>query len=185
MGAEQAMEPVNAASLMRLVELLGERIDKPLRLYLLGGSAMLLLGSPRATTDIDYDLAVDGLDPTTVRQTLTELADRLHLDLEFVPLAEFVPLPTGFAQRHRFVRRLGTVELWIFDLYSRALSKIARGFETDLEDVLFLVRQDLVAMSELRSMFEAILPRSWAADIDPAEFRQYFQEFERMWVRQA
>lgn len=179
------MEPVTTTSLMLLAELLGERVDRPLRLYLLGGSAMLLLGSPRATTDIDYDLAVEDLDPATIRQTLAELADRLHLDLEFVPLAEFVPLPAGFAQRHRFVQRWGTVEIWIFDPYSLALSKIARGFETDLEDVRFLVHQGLVTIVELRRMFEAILPRSWDADIDPTEFRQYFQEVERMLADKA
>ena len=33
---------------------LGNRYSRPAQLYLLGGSALCLLGSPRPTVDIDY-----------------------------------------------------------------------------------------------------------------------------------
>ena len=174
------MEPVTTDSLLLLAEQLGERLATPFRLYLLGGSAMLLLGSPRATKDVDYDLDPSGLDALEPRQILAELAEELRLDLEFVPLAEFVPLPAGFEDRHRVVGRFRQLELLIFDPYSLALSKIARGFEADLEDVVFLLHRELINMAELRAMFESVLPRAWDADVDPVEFAQYFDELERL-----
>jgi hypothetical protein len=72
------------------------------------------------------------------------------------------------------------VELLVFDPYSIALSKIARGFEEDLDDVLFLHRTGVVQRDELRRMFEAVLPRAWRSDVDPEEFSRYFAEMERL-----
>lgn len=74
---------------MLLAQRLGERLHTPLRLYLLGGSAMLLLGSPRATKDVDYDLGTTSADADAARRAIEALATELRLDLEFVPLAEF------------------------------------------------------------------------------------------------
>ena len=49
-----------------------------------------------------------------------------------MPLAEFVPLSAGCEDRHRLVGRYGSVELYIYDPYSLALSKIARGLESEV-----------------------------------------------------
>ena len=104
---------------MTFLARLGERCDREARLYVLGGSALRLLGSPRETLDVDY-----------------------------------TP-------------------------YSIALSKITRGFESDLEDVLFLLRTGTIAFQELEMHFRAILPRVAKVDIDPKEFQAYFFEISR------
>lgn len=174
------MEVVTSQAVLRLVTQLGQRVEAPVRLYLLGGSAMLLLGSPRATKDVDYDLDAGVAGAEAVQRVLTDIADELQMDVEFVPLGEFVPLPPGFEDRHRRVGRFGMVELFVFDPYSLALSKIARGFEADLEDVQFLHRNGLVHLDELRALFGAVLPDAWQADVDPQEFQRYFAELERL-----
>ena len=53
------MEPVTAAKLRAFLRRLGERCPAPARLYLLGGSALCLLGSPRTTLDVDYAVDVE------------------------------------------------------------------------------------------------------------------------------
>jgi hypothetical protein len=50
------MEPVTAASLDTFLQKLGQRIHQPATLYLLGGSALYLLGNLRKTLDVDYSL---------------------------------------------------------------------------------------------------------------------------------
>jgi hypothetical protein len=94
-------------------------------------------------------------------------------------MAEFIPLPPEAQQRRRFVGRYGQVDVYIFDLYSIALSKIARGFESDLEDVEFLLDRDLIVWDTLGTYFKAILPRVRNVDIDPKEFQQYFETLKR------
>jgi hypothetical protein len=69
--------------------------------------------------------------------------------------------------------------VYLFDLYSIALSKIARGFESDLEDVLFLLKQNLIEWATLEAHFNSILPRARSADIDPKEFQAYFLTLKR------
>jgi hypothetical protein len=67
----------------------------------------------------------------------------------------------------------------LYDLYTIALSKIARGFDTDMDDVIFLVKSNLIDLDELQRHFQSILPRAAQADIIPGEFQQYFQDLLR------
>ena len=110
---------------------------------------------------------------------ISELAQEMRLDVEMVPLAEFAPLAPDSDKRHRFLGRYGPIDVYIFDLYSIALSKIARGFESDLEDVVFLVSQKLIQFDMLRSAFNDVLPKARAKDIDSREFQAYFDELTR------
>ena len=170
------MESVTSLALQTLFNRLGQEIPTPATFYLLGGSALCLLGSPRETLDVDY--SIENLTPE-LEQTLKQLAIELRLDLKAVPLAEFIPLPPEAEQRRRFVGRYGQVEVYIFDLYSIALSKIARGFESDLEDVEFLLNEGFIAWDALETHFQTILPHARGADIAPKEFRQYFETLKR------
>jgi hypothetical protein len=137
------------------------------------------LGSPRATLDVDYTFEVAPEEAARFRAALSELAAEMHLDLEDVPLAEFIPLPPEAWERRRTVGQFGQLRVYIFDPYSIALSKIARGFEADLEDVGFMLREHLIEFGELERFFEQILPQVHKADIIPQEFRAYFAEVRR------
>jgi hypothetical protein len=173
------MEPVIPDTLMTFLARLGERCDRQTSLYLLGGSALRLLGSPRETLDVDYTAEVSPEMAPAFRQAVAQLADELHLDVEEVPLTEFVPLPPLAHERHRLIGRFGLLEVYLFDPYSIALSKIVRGFESDLEDVLFLLRTGAIEFGTLEQHFYAILPRVVKTDIDPKEFQAYFLEIRR------
>jgi Nucleotidyltransferase of unknown function (DUF6036) len=170
------METVTTLALEKLFKKIGERISSPVIFYLLGGSALCLLGSSRETLDVDCE--IEGLS-REIDQDFKRIAEELNLDLEFTPLGEFIPLPPEAEKRRRFVGRFGKVEVYIFDLYSIALSKIARGFESDLEDVQFLLDQKLIEWKTLEEYFKVILPQAKETDINPVEFKQYFQTLKR------
>ena len=110
---------------------------------------------------------------------MTELAAEMHLDVEAVPLAEFLPLPPLAQERHQLIGHYGQLDVYLFDPYSIALSKIARGFEADLEDVLFLLNSGRIDWNQLEQHFSTILPEVSRTDIDPREFRAYFEELRR------
>jgi hypothetical protein len=174
------MESITSQSLRQFFERLGESLPVPTDLYLLGGSALCLLGSTRETLDVDY--SIETASPET-ESILHKLALELKLDLESVPLGDFIPLPPHAEQRHRLVGQFGRATVYIFDLYSIALSKIARGFESDLDDVKFLLDQKLIEWDVLETHFQAILPLAKNSDIDPNEFREYFETFRKMTKR--
>ena len=104
----------------------------------------------------------------------------MKLDLESVPIKEFIPLPPGAISRRRFIGSFGKLDVYLFDLYSISLSKIARGFETDLEDVMFLLKNNLIDLKELDHLFHIILPEVEQYDINPKEFQQYFDEMNKL-----
>jgi len=173
------MEPVTTVTLKAFLRRLGERYPDPATFYLLGGSALCLLGSPRTTLDVDYMFEVAQEDAARFKAVLDELSAEMRLDLDAVPLAEFIPLPPEAHERRRAVGRFGQLEVYVFDLYSIALSKIARGFEADLEDVVFMLREHLIEFGELERFFKIVLPQAPRADIVPQEFQAYFEEVRR------
>ena len=173
------MEPVTATTLRVFLRRLGERCPQPAKLYLLGGSALCLLGSPRTTLDVDYTVDVEPEEAARFGAAVSELAAEMRLDLEEVPLAEFIPLPPEAYARRQPVGQFTQLEAYVFDPYGIALSKIARGFKTDLEDVVFIWRERLIELARLERHFRAVLPRAVQADMIPKEFRGYFDEIER------
>ncbi len=90
-----------------------------------------------------------------------------------------MPIPPGTAERRKLVGRFGLLTVYLYDLYTIALSKISRGFETDIEDVMFLLQQGLIEFAELERLFQAVLPDARKADIVPSEFQMYFDEVKR------
>jgi hypothetical protein len=173
------MAEITSATLETFLQRLGERSPIVGALYLLGGSALCLLGNPRTTADVDYTFEVESGSLEEFQAIVAELAEEMRLDVEAVPLEEFVPLAPQAHQRRRSVGRYGGLDVYIFDLYTIALSKIARGFEADLEDVMFLLREGLIEFGELESHFNAVLPDAPKADILPSEFREHFQGIRR------
>jgi len=170
------MESITSLALQVFFKRLGEQVPTRVTFYLMGGSALCLLGSPRETLDVDYSIE-DA--PPEIETVLKQLAAELRLDLEAVPMTEFIPLPPEAEQRRRFVGRYGQVDVYIFDLYSIALSKVARGFESDLEDVEFLLDHDFIEWNMLETHFKTIFPLVGGADIEPKEFQQYFDTLKR------
>ncbi len=170
------MGSLATAEIKAFLRRLSDRYPHPATIYLLGGSALCFLGNPRRTVDIDYTV-----DPTAVALVaeIEALADEMRLELEAVPIEEFVPLPDGSAERHQWIGQFGALQVYVYDPYTIALSKLSRGFEADLQDVLFLLRKQIIALDELARYVETALPQAWDFDINPADLRLYFDEVKR------
>ncbi len=68
----------------------------------------------------------------------------------------------------------------MYDPYSIALSKVARGFETDLQDVLFLLRRRVISLKDLERFVKGALPQARAFDIDKREFQKNWTTLRKM-----
>lgn len=86
------MEPVTSDVLLEFLRRLGDRFPHAGVVYLLGGSALCLLGNSRVTQDVDYTYELEPGVALAFERGV-ELATEMRLDLENVPLAEFIPLP--------------------------------------------------------------------------------------------
>ncbi len=154
------------------VEKLGRNYPHPVKLYLLGGSALCFLGNPRRTIDIDFSIKEPSEE---IRAKIEEIANLMALEVEIIDFHEFIPLPENAEIRHRHVGKFGEIDVYIFDPYSIALSKLARGFDTDIQDVIFLLERDIIRIDTLSIFVKDMLPIAWDYDIDPVEMQKYLE----------
>jgi hypothetical protein len=154
------MDGLDTTTIRALLEEVGRRYPQPAQLFLLGGSALCLLGSARPTLDIDY--VGDDLHPDPLQQTIAAVAQELGLEVEAVPIDQFIPVPAAAPARHRRWATFGALEVYIFDPYTIALSKLERGFDTDIDDILFLIRQQLIDLDQLTTELHTALQQAVA-----------------------
>ncbi len=86
-----------------------------------------------------------------------------------------MPLPAGFETRHRYLGQYGALTAYLFDPYSMAVMKIDRAFETDMEDVHFLVRSGTIDLAFLEHCIEDVAQRY----DEPRKLRSNFREMKR------
>lgn len=167
MGSSLATDEIH-----HFLEKLSMQYSQPATLYLLGGSALCFLGNPRRT--IDIDCAIEN-PPEGFNKAVESVAHELHLEVEIISLEEFIPLPSEAQKRHQPVGKFGNLEVYVFDPYSIALSKIARGFDTDIQDVIFLLQNNVILLKKLTQFVSEAIPVAWDYDIDPKDLEKHLE----------
>jgi hypothetical protein len=177
--------PADRERIERFLTRLGAAVSEPGRIYLVGGTTMVYEGF-RATT-VDIDLLVEADDPNAIVAAIRDLKDALDINIEFASPRDFIPLPAGWRERSIYIGRYGPLDVFHFDLYSMALSKIERGTERDFQDVAALVRSGRIDLAELDAAFHEIVPRiatEGMAGIDPAVFTEHYSYLRSLFTQQ-
>ncbi len=156
---------MDKTKLESILTILGEHVPPASRLFLIGGSALTLLGSPRPSLDIDF--IGDDIHPNELHSALLEKAREMKLQIEAVPLERFIPLPDGNEQRHIFIGHFGNLNVYVADPYSIALSKVDRGLFTDFDDIVFLIRNSHITLEELEKIVKNALSKAGKFDLHP------------------
>lgn len=123
------------------------------RMYLTGGATAVLEGWRASTVDVDVRFEPDS---DTALRAISELKERLQINVELASPLDFLPPLDGWRERSRFRLRAGNLEVFDFDPYSQALSKLERGFELDLHDVAEMVGSGQVKPARLLELLEGI-----------------------------
>jgi len=158
-----------------ILQSMGKRVPPSSHLVLIGGSALALLGSPRLTIDIDF--VGDDVHPNKLHQSIMQIARELKIHVEPVPLERFIPVPKGSAERNIRIGQFGNLEIYVADPYSIALSKLDRGFDTDFEDIVFLIRHNFITLGELERITRNALSYASKFDLHP-EILDHLQELK-------
>jgi hypothetical protein len=166
-------ESLDEIRIRAILQLIGDRIPAPANLILIGGGALALLGSPRLTVDIDF--IGDDVTPDELSKTIMQVAKEQNIYADPVPLERFIPLPKGSESRMITIGKFGNLSVYSADPYSIALGKLERGFDTDLGDVIFLIRQNLIDLTQLQRVVEEALPRASEFDINSSDLLAHLQ----------
>lgn len=176
------MAGITEETLQDFLERLGQCYRHPGRIFLVGGSSLILVDAKVTTLDIDLKLEIPDQYQEEFIRCLREISLQRNLSVELASPDQFIPLPAGYQNRHQYIGRYGSLELFHFDFYSMALSKLHRGNQKDYSDVIQMVRNDLISMAELRKQFQEVLPKLKLHDIsrDVEDFEYNFRTFEQL-----
>lgn len=162
-------EPADADRIERLARELGRAVPPGTRMYLTGGATAVLEGWRESTVDIDVRFEPDS---DAALERIRDLKEELSLNIELASPLDFLPPLPGWQDRSRFRLREGNLEVYDFDPYSQALSKLQRGFELDLSDVESMVGAGQVEPETLRELLEEVEPELYRFPaVDPPTLR--------------
>lgn len=163
-------ERADPARIRTLAAELGAVAPNPTRIYLTGGATAVLEGWRSSTVDIDILVEPES---DAVMRRIAELKEEIQVNVELASPLDFLPPLPEWRERCRSRFRAGAVEVFDFDLYSQALSKVERGFELDLEDVGELLARGLVDGERLRELHGAIEEELFRFPaVDPTSLRE-------------
>lgn len=162
-------DAADAERIRSLARELGRAVPAGTRMYLTGGATAVLEGWRESTVDIDVRFEPDSDDALS---RIKDLKEELAVNVELASPLDFLPALDGWRERSRFRFREGNLEVFDFDPYSQALSKLERGFDLDLEDVRSMVLSGQVEPAKLLELFEGIEPELFRFPaVDPASLR--------------
>ena len=102
------------------------------------------------------------------------------MEVEIIPIDEFIPMPSNATARHQVLEKFGDIDVYIFDPYSIALRKLARGFDTDIQDILFLLWQGIIEFDIFEKFAEEAKPAAWDYDIDPDDLTTHLEVVRKL-----
>ena len=105
----------------------------------------------------DIDIQVSGANEGELIVAIQRLIQQMQVNVEFASPSDFMPLPSQWESHARYVGRYGGVDVFYFDFYSIALSKIERGNNRDIADVKLLVQQNIITLDELDTAYQEVL----------------------------
>ena len=152
-----SMRPsVDKTAIESFLQQVGQTFRKPGRLYLVGGAALVHAGVRPGFTQA-IDIQVSGANEGELIVAIQRLIQQLQINVEFASPADFIPLPSQWEMHAQYTGRYGGVDVFYFDFYSIALSKIERGNSRDINDVKLLVQQGIITLNELDAAYREVL----------------------------
>lgn len=121
-----------------------------------GGSTALLEGWRGSTVDIDLKLDPE---PEGAFAAIARIKQELDVNIELASPSDFLPELADWRGRSRSIGRFGLIEVRHYDFRAQVLSKLARGFERDLDDARAMLERGLVTCEGLRAALDEIAPR--------------------------
>jgi hypothetical protein len=123
--------------------------------YFTGDATAVLIGWRSSTIDVDIKIVPEH---DHIFRAIPPIKETLHINVELVCPADFIPVLPGWEDRSPFIASQGRLSFYHFDLHAQALAKVERSHTQDMADVEELVRRGLVEPARAWQYFQAIEP---------------------------
>src|SRR3989344_9486457 len=155
-------EDINAEKLFELLESISCFVDKKVRMYTLGGTALTILGVKNSTLDIESEKEYKyvcnlfekiGFERSGDIRWITQ--EGLAFDLFHSSSILGTDLLDDCLKKSRYIKSFGNIELYTLSLYDITISKLARGDPRDFDDIKSIIKNiDIKILNEVKRWME-------------------------------
>lgn len=148
------MRDLARADVLRFARALASRLDHSVQLVLTGGGEALLLGGTRPTRDLDFGLVARIRKPEAWRdleQAVEQAAAQAGIVVQYsqdIDRWSSISIPRQ-RRRSQLWRRIGRLSVRLLDPTCWAVYKLARYLDSDVEDLVAVLRRERVSNSQL------------------------------------
>jgi len=139
-------QEINAEKLFELVESISKFVEKKVRMYALGGTALTILGIKPSTLDIDVNIGSEteykyiskvfeqiGFKKDGPIKWITQ--EGLAFDLFHSSRILGTDLLSDCLKQSTLIKSFGNIDVFTLSLYDIIISKLARGDSRDFDDI--------------------------------------------------
>lgn len=159
------------SDLFELLESISKHVDRQVRMYALGGTALTILGLKTSTVDVDVNVdsgeeyaylsdLFEGLGFKRLGPIRWLTQEGIAFDLfhgSFILGTDLLP---DCLEISKFIRRFGQLELYTLSLYDIIISKLARGDDRDFDDIKQVFLKEVIDVKQLVERYRMTMETS-------------------------
>ncbi|MFH1917073.1 MAG: DUF6036 family nucleotidyltransferase [Nanoarchaeota archaeon] len=164
-------EEINAERLFKLLESLSKFVDKKIRMYALGGTALTILKLKKSTLDIDLNIASEteyvyllkifeqvGFEKKGSIRWMSQ--EGMVFDIFHGSHILGTNLLSDCLKKSKFIKAFGLIELYTLSLEDIIISKLARGDTRDFDDIKSILEHEKIDIPKLASRYRETMEDS-------------------------
>ena len=164
---------INAEELFELIGSISKFIEKEVKMYALGGTALTILNIKKSTMDVDINIESNG-----EYQYICKIFDDLGFEKKGIRwisqeglafdmfcgsnILGTELLPDCIA-KSKFIKSFGNIQLHTLPLEDIIISKLARGDSRDFEDIKMILQTEKINLKKLAHRYKETMKTSIVA----------------------
>ncbi|MBL7054822.1 nucleotidyltransferase [Candidatus Woesearchaeota archaeon] len=164
---------INAKELFELIESISKFIEKEVKMYALGGTALTILNIKKSTMDVDINIESNGEyqyickifdDLGFERKGIRWISQEgLAFDMFYGSNILGTELLPDCIAKSKFIKSFGNIQLHTLPLEDIIISKLARGDSRDFEDIKMILQTEKINLKKLAHRYKETMKTSIVA----------------------
>ena len=171
----QNKKETNANELFELLESISKYLERKIKMYALGGTALTILEIKPSTLDVDIDIEsqkdykyiceiFERIGFKRIGDIRWQTQEGLFFDLFMGSNILGTELLIDYIGKSQFIKSFGYIELYTFSLYDIIISKLARGDPRDFNDIKMIFETQNINLAELVKRYKETMETSIVAN---------------------
>jgi len=165
---------INADELLELIESISKYVEKEIKMYALGGTALTILNIKKSTRDIDINIESNaeynyickifedlGFERKGIRWFSQE---GLAFDMFYESNILGTELLSDCITKSKFIKSFGNIQLYTLPLEDIIISKLARGDLRDFDDIKMILETNKIDLNYLVQRYNETMKTSIVAN---------------------